>query len=105
MADKTWKAAERAWAAWFGTTRIGPQGDDGVDFENEKFAVQCKWRSNIPKWLRAALDNGQKGATDGRFGIALLKEKGTRYEDSIVLIALKDLKRLTNLEGWDDNES
>lgn len=94
MADKAWKAMERRFAKRMGTVRIGPTGDDGVDFITDDFAVQCKLRKTLPKWMFDALDNAVKGAGDERIGFALLKKLYANDDDAIVLIRFEDFEKL-----------
>lgn len=94
MGDKAWKAYERRFAKRMGTTRIGPTGDDGADFISDDFAVQCKLRKTLPKWLLDAVDNAVAAASDGRFGFALIKKKRMRDNDAIVLMRYGDFERL-----------
>ena len=96
MADKGWKQFERRIAADFGTSRIGPTGDDGPDILTENHSIQCKLRKSIPRWLVDALANAVAGAREGRIGWAIVKRSGRGHPDSEALVVVRyaDWKRI-----------
>lgn len=99
MPDAAWKQAERDAAAWFGTTRKGPTGDDGSDFENDNFSVQVKYRQKLPKWILGALDNAIRSCNETQIGLAVLRQKRQRQGDMLVVIRLEDFASLIDLKG------
>ena len=96
MGDKNWKRFERDVAKLMGTVRIGPTGQGGPDLVNDQFSVQCKWRTKLPEWLNDAFHSTRVGIGEGLVGIVVMKEKGKRTKDSMVLIRLEDFLDLTN---------
>lgn len=103
MGDKAWKQLERRVASWLGTVRIGPSGDDGPDLISDHFAVQCKHRASLPKWLLGAVDNAVDGAREGRAGFAYLKEKFSRDDDDLIVFKKADFAQLityTDLDAY-----
>ena len=94
MGNTSWKELERWIAGWLGTTRIGPTGDDGPDVITEHFAVQCKFRKDVPKWLMSAIDNAVQGAIEGRLPFTVIKKKYTPYSDSLIILRQEDFARL-----------
>lgn len=90
-----WKDVEREHARRLNTDRVGPQGKNTVDSFNKWLAVESKERKKLPKWLKSALTqvylNRPKDGI-GRLLVAVLHEKGGRYDDDIVCMRLKDFE-------------
>ncbi|MEM0324940.1 MAG: hypothetical protein QXW35_03505 [Candidatus Aenigmatarchaeota archaeon] len=84
------KRAERKIAEKLGGRRVGILGKE--DVITEKFIVEVKDRKEFvgEKFLMQA----EKHKTDNKVCIAIVHIRGKRYEDSIVLIRLKDFKEL-----------
>lgn len=96
MANKLWKHVEREIAKLFGGTRnpiTGRVRDKGLpDIEHDKFSIEVKHRESLPSWLVDAMDQAiQSKRSPEHIPIVVLHQKGVKYEDSIVLIAVKDL--------------
>jgi hypothetical protein len=98
--SSNWKAVERAVAKYLGGERIPITGrvrDNGLpDIKHDVFSIEVKHRkSAIPDWLLDAMDQAIKSKdTEKHIPIVILHKKGVKYEDSIVLLTLKDLKAL-----------
>jgi len=92
MGDKTWKAVERAICGLLGGIRTGPVGKDGPDcvLPNALLAVQIKHRATVPNWLTGAMDQTIHDAGGAQYPILILHEKGTKYEESLVITRLSD---------------
>lgn len=102
MADKTWKAAERAIAALFGTVRIPPavnaqradRGDNAPDAETDTLALQIKHGYKFPGYLRTWLAGINKMTPAGKTGVVVWHAAGSRFTESLVLLRAVDFARL-----------
>lgn len=92
MADKTWKAFERALAKQVGTTRIPVTGErHGADFRQPMFAYQAKLGYGFPAYLRTWLDQIRGKARDtGQIGVVVWRAKGMRNADALVCLRWDD---------------
>lgn len=92
MADKTWKAFERAVAHFFGCKRTGPmQPKDATDINHDLIHCQCKHskrHSIVNVWDRA------KAAAKGKIPIVAVKVKGRH--GFWVLVHSSDLTAVSN---------
>lgn len=73
--NKPWKVFERHIASKLGGKRIGPSGVDTNDVAHDVWAIECKYRKNIPFLLKEGLDQADKG--DNRTPILFIREKGS----------------------------
>jgi hypothetical protein len=91
MTDKCWKAAERRIATLLGGKRVPVNGrGDEPDVAHSWLAIEVKHRASLPSWLLSALNQAHKGATAEQLPIAIVHQAGQRYEDSLVLVRLRD---------------
>ena len=97
--DKTWKAAERRIAKILGGRRYPANTGGPEDIEHEELSVQVKHRKNLPIWIKSAILDAE--ATAGaRLPIAVLHERYSPYEDSLVIMRLSEF-----VEWWGGSES
>lgn len=92
MADKSWKAAERAHAADVGVRRIPVTGErDGADFRDEQCSYQLKVRRALPSWLFTWL-SGIVGAAQGtgRVGVLVLNRPRRPRAEALVIVRWAD---------------
>ena len=102
MADKTWKACERAVAAIFGTVRIPPavfgqradRGDCAPDAETDTLALQIKHGYKFPGYLREWLAGIKRNTPVGKTGVVVWHAAGSRFEDSLVILRAVDFAAL-----------
>ena len=118
MSDKAWKAWERTVAKIFGTKRRGPmfRNEDGGtdDCTHAWYAIECKLlsRPTFGQLLDACrqaegaamvtrcveIDEAEKSitldSTQEREPIAIVKRKGDRMEDALVI------QRLATFRAW-----
>jgi len=95
-----WKDLERVVAKKLGGKRV-IRGDDfsqsRLDVECDKWAVDCKWRTNLAtvKWYKKLCkDNDKIYPGENKIPILVIKEKGMRGE--LVVISLDDFIRVVN---------
>ena len=100
MADRLWKATERAIARRLGGVRVGPTGGSGPDILTPWACIEVKERQTLPRWLTNALCQAEEGATDGRVGVLVLHQKGERYSDAIVCLRLAAFQELLGELGY-----
>ena len=91
----TWKHAEREIARLLGGKRSGPTGKSQVDVEHPDLAIEVKHRKNLPEWLHSAMNQAIIEA-EHRVPMVVLHEKQMKYEDSYIILRLKDFKEITN---------
>lgn len=97
MADKLWKAAERKIASLLGGKRVpvtGRQRGDAPDIAHPVFGIEVKNWKEFPAWLLDALNQAQQSSKEGQIPLVILHMKGTKYEDSLTIMALRDTIRL-----------
>jgi hypothetical protein len=102
MADQTWKAAERAIAALFGTVRIPPavfgqradRGSHAPDAETDRLALQIKHGYNCPGYLRDWITGIKKNTPVGKTGVVVWHPTSARFEDSLVILRAVDFAAL-----------
>lgn len=97
MTDKSWKRAEREVARRLGGRRIpvsGRQRGDAPDIEHLTLSIEVKHRESLPAWLLDAMDQARASCRDEQLAIAVLHQRGMRYEQSLVVIDLSSLARL-----------
>lgn len=97
-----WKEVERKIAAKLGGRRVpitGRARGDAPDIEHPQLSIEVKSRKQLPNWLMDAMDQAEKAARDGKLPVVVLHQSGDRYDDAIVLIRFKHLKRLMDVDG------
>lgn len=90
MANKTWKHCERMICKLLGLQRVGPTGTAKPDGIGDWLVVECKHRRKLPLWLTRALAQARAQGDDEHLAVAVLHEKGMRYEDCLVVLRLGD---------------
>jgi len=107
-ANSTWKSVERAFGALFGGERNPISGrirDSGIaDMEVQEgifsnLSFEIKHRSSLPSWLfENAFDQADKAKRKiKKYSAILLHKKGQKYEDSFVLMRVKDFVEYSQL--------
>ena len=89
MPKPTWKSVERAILKYFNTTRTGPTGRNGPDGITEDFSIEVKHRKELPGWLHDCIKQAEENAVPGTMPVLVLHEERQRYDDSIVLVAVR----------------
>ena len=95
MADRSWKATERAIAARLGGRRVpitGRQRGDVPDVQHDLFAIEVKHRRRLPTWLRAAVAQALAAQRGRQVPIVVLHEHGTHHADDLVVLRLGDFQ-------------
>lgn len=100
MADKLWKATERAIAKRLGGERVGPSGKSTADVITDALAIEVKTRKTLPHWLLDAMAQATAAAAaDGRLPVVVLHQKGQRHDGDLVVLRLTDFEELAELES------
>jgi molybdopterin synthase catalytic subunit len=95
MADKPWKACERAVAKRLGGQRVPITGrgrGDAPDVAAEGLAVEVKERRQLPQWIREAGEQAKAAAKVGELPVVILHELGRRHDGDLVLMVLSDFE-------------
>lgn len=116
MADKVWKAAERAVAKfWPGARRRGP--DTTAEDSSGKSDIVCSGWSIEVKHLGvvyysaivdAVLQSERNAAKPGDIPVAVVHKKGSFYKDSLVVMRLEKFQEFFINgcpEGVNDNDN
>jgi hypothetical protein len=93
----SWKRTERAIASRLGGRRVPVTGrarGDAPDVEHPTLAVEVKHRKELPAWLKEAMAQAEAAARDGKIGVVVLHEAGSRHEQDLVVLRLGDLEEL-----------
>jgi len=91
----TWKRTERAIAAYVGGRRnpiTGRQRGDVADINHDWLSVEVKHRAKLPAWLHDAMSQAVAAQRDGQLPVVILHEAGTRHDEDIVCVRLKDFR-------------
>ena len=91
----TWKHCERTIASLLGGVRTGCNGESRRDVEHPRWSIEVKHRKSLPEWLHSAMDQAIIEA-EHRVPMVVLHEKQMKYEDSYVILRLKDFKEIDN---------
>ena len=86
----TWKHAERKTAELLGGQRVGAAGRAAPDVVTGWAAVEVKHRKTLPQWVKKAVAQAVNAAGPHRLPLAVLHEKGRRYDESLVVMRMKD---------------
>lgn len=98
MPDRRWKAAERRIASALGGERVPVSGrarGDRPDVAHPSLSVEVKTRERLPSWLLDAVAQATAAAKAHQTPVAVLHACGTRYDDALVVVRLRDF-----LAGW-----
>ena len=85
----TWKHCERTIASILGGVRTGCNGESRRDVEHPKWSIEVKHRKKLPDWIHDAMGQAVLEA-EHRVPIVVLHEKQMKYEDSYVILKIKD---------------
>ena len=60
------------------------------------FSIECKYRKEIPKWIKDAMDQAVKSNTRGqdnktKVPVVFLREKRMPLKDTLVMMRLEEL--------------
>ena len=91
---KDWKACERKVAALLGGTRVPVSGrarGHSPDIHHERLSIEVKSRKKLPAWLEDAMEQAEACARDGQLPLIVLHQDGQRYEDTLIVMRLKDV--------------
>lgn len=88
MADKTWKATERAIARRLGGQRVGNRGRNTEDVSHDWLSVEVKTRAALPGWLGDAMRQAIVNAPVGKLPVVVLHQVGSRHDDDLAVLAL-----------------
>jgi hypothetical protein len=93
LASSTWKNTERKIAALVGGRRIPVSGrarGDSADIEHDTLSIEVKHRRHLPNWLLDAIDQAEKSVRGEQLPVAILHQKGQKFEDSLMVLRLAD---------------
>lgn len=96
-----WKHVERKIAEIIGGKRVpitGRTRGSTPDIEHEFLSIEVKHRKKIPNWIHDAFEQALASMEEGDIPIVVLHEKYMKYEDSFVIIRLKDFMEIINNE-------
>lgn len=85
------KNAELGVARYLGAKR---QHFEKEDLEHPVLSIQVKHRKQLPKSLVDWMSQAESDAANGKIPCAVLHEERQRYEDSLVVLRLRDLKKI-----------
>ena len=74
MSESRWKRGEREIARSLGTERLPNNGAGQPDCRAGGFAYQIKTTKELPRWLRAAIEQAERDAGDGERPVVVLNE-------------------------------
>ena len=63
--------------------------------EHPVYSIEVKHRKSLPEWLHSAMDQAIIEA-EHRVPMVVLHEKQMKYENSYVILRLKDFKEITD---------
>lgn len=96
---KNWKNVELAIARILGGSRVpitGRARGSAPDIDHEEYSIEVKHRQSLPSWIKDAMEQAEASNKDGdKLPIVILHEKHTQFENSFVMIRLKNLKDFT----------
>lgn len=100
MSRKSWKAAELALARYLHGERVPVTGRVrgwAPDIEHQTLSLEVKTRKRMPLLLRVGMDQAVKAAgwyvrkgKGDRLPVLVIHEDGTHFENSLVVVRLKD---------------
>jgi hypothetical protein len=89
-----WKRHERETARQLNGQRNSRGADFSqsiADVEHSLFSIECKYRKQLPQWLREGIEQASQ-YDQNKLPVLVLKEKGTR--GSLVVLRMKDFSAL-----------
>ena len=92
MPSKAWKSCERNIARITGGERMSSRnlGLDSADVVTPAFSYEVKERKELPQWILDAMAQSERNARDDRTAVVVLHQLGDRYDDSLVVLRLRD---------------
>lgn len=90
---KTWKAAETAIARKLGGERVPVTGrarGSAPDIKHDWLSIEVKHWRVFPCWIRDALAQAVASVRGNQLPVAILHQKGQRYDDALIVIRLSD---------------
>ena len=104
--DKTWKKFERSVGSFLSelgdhSLRIPVTGrtrGDSPDVTSEYLSIECKYRKQIPLWIKDAMSQAIASSRDGKTPVVFLKEKGSSFGDTLIIFRAKDFMDKLNKE-------
>ena len=104
--DKTWKKFER-WVGSF-SSELGDQAlrvpvtgrtrGDSPDVTSDYLSVECKYRKQIPLWIKDAMAQAVASSRKGKTPVVFLKEKGVSFDETLIIFRAKDFMDKLNNE-------
>lgn len=95
---KNWKKVELSIARILGGERVpitGRTRGSAPDIEHPNYSIEVKHRQSVPDWIKDAMDQAEKSNISGdKLPIVILHEKNMKFENSFVMVRLKDLSKL-----------
>jgi hypothetical protein len=85
---RNWKEVERRIARELGGERVGILGRE--DVRHDRYSVEVKTRLELPAFLKGAYGQAQSNAAEGKVPLLVLKEKGKRFADCLVILRFAD---------------
>ena len=104
--DKTWKKFER----WVGSflSELGHQAlrvsvtgrtrGDSPDVTCDYLSIECKYRKQIPLWIKDAMAQAVASSRKGKTPVVFLKEKGVSFDETLIIFRAKDFMDKLNNE-------
>jgi hypothetical protein len=89
MPDAAWKAFERWIASYLGGERVWK---DQEDVAHPVFSIECKYRKEIPRWLKRALAQAELNAPLDKLPMVVLHEKNQKRDQALVVIRLSTFR-------------
>ena len=90
-----WKNVEKEVGRLLGGVRLGATGTDSADVHTDKFCIQVKYKKSFPLWLSHAVANAKRNADKHSLaGAVILKERGTSWDDAMVMVDMRTFKHL-----------
>ena len=104
--EKTWKKFERSVGSFLSelgdlSVRIPVTGrvrGSVPDVTSEYLSIECKYRKQIPLWIKDAMSQAIASSRDGKTPVVFLKEKGSSFEDTLIIFRAKDFMDKLNKE-------
>jgi hypothetical protein len=87
------KVHERKTATLLGGKRnIDGKGGAACDVVHDAFAVECKTRKDVPKWLVRAMQQARLAAQEGQLPLVVVHPHGGQYDNDFVILRMADFR-------------
>lgn len=98
-----WKNFERTVAKLFGGRRIPINGrGDEPDIKTSTHTVECKHWDRLPYRVEQALMQAERNNEPGALPLAIIGQRGRRWQDALVVMRLDDYIEWYSPKGNDD---